>query len=141
MQPFSKRCKYTVQAPLPNPPIDPLITSISSPPPHHIPTLPFRIYNAARPCSPAPPPWLCVNISLALCCIFISRSISAICCSSANASAHGTPSNNAEVDTTHSVLPPNDRPVDAQLLVVSQADDSARRCFGGTMSFSATRRS
>lgn len=39
----------------------------------------------------------------------ISFSISAICCSSANASAHGTPSSSALVLSTNSAFPPNPR--------------------------------
>jgi hypothetical protein len=51
--------------------------------------------------------------------IFISFSISTICCSSAKASAHGTPSSSALVLTTKMVLPLNDRPNLIQLVVAS----------------------
>jgi len=51
--------------------------------------------------------------------IRISFSISTICCSSANANAHGTPSISALVLITQSVLPLNDSPDLIQLVVVS----------------------
>jgi hypothetical protein len=59
-----------------------------------------------------------LHTSFADCCIFISFSISIICCSSANANAHGTPSNNALVLITHSDFPPNSNPARSQEFVV-----------------------
>lgn len=73
--------------------------------------------------------------------ILISFSISTICCSSAKANAHGTPSNSALVLTTHSVLPLNRRPDLIQLAVVSTLLEMKERVVGGTMSFKARRRS
>jgi len=81
------------------------------------------------------------HTSLALCCIFISLSISANCCSSENASAHGTPSSNALVLTTHSVCPPNLRPADTHDEAAPNVCERNLRCVGGTMSRRAARRS
>jgi hypothetical protein len=73
--------------------------------------------------------------------IFISFSISTICCSSAKANAHGTPNNNALVLTTHSVLPPNKSPDLIQPAVVSTLPVIYDRVVGGIMSRSASNRS
>jgi hypothetical protein len=77
----------------------------------------------------------------ALCAIISARSCSTIICSSLYASAHGTPSSNALVDTTHSVLPPNKSPLLVQLDSVSYFALMLRRVDAGTMSFSALMRS
>ena len=73
--------------------------------------------------------------------IFISFSISTICCSSAKASAHGTPSNSALVLTTHSVLPLNKSPDLIQPVVVSTLLAMKDRVVGGIMSRRASSRS
>jgi hypothetical protein len=55
--------------------------------------------------------------------ILISFSISTTCCSSANANAHGTPSNKALVLSTNSALPPKlnpDRTYDVVVLTVEE---------------------
>jgi len=96
-------------------------------------------YSAGRAC-------VCVvvpgaKISLALCCIFISRSISTICCSSLYASAHGTPKSSALVLTTQSVLPPRSKPLFSHELVVETVLVIFRRAEAGTMSCRAESRS
>ena len=73
--------------------------------------------------------------------IFISFSISTICCSSAKANAHGTPKSSALVLTTHSVLPPNKSPDLIQPAVVSTLLEIYDRVVGGIMSRSASIRS
>jgi len=82
-----------------------------------------------------------VLTSLAPLCICISRSISCNCCSSLNASAHGTPSNSALVLMTHSAFPLNDRPDETQAVAVLDALTSDLRYSGGTMSARAAIRS
>lgn len=98
--------------------------------------------HSAGLASPAPfPPLGCVNKLLACCCICISFSISIICCSSAYASAHGTPSNSSDVETTHKAFPENVSPLFTQDVVVDAVEAMNRRCVGGSMSCKAKRRS
>jgi hypothetical protein len=73
--------------------------------------------------------------------ILISFSISTICCSSANANAHGTPSNSALVLITHRVFPLNSNPDLNQLVVVSTLPAMYDRVVGGIISFKAINRS
>jgi hypothetical protein len=73
--------------------------------------------------------------------IFISFSISTICCSSAKANAHGTPKNSALVLTTKSVLPLNTRPDLIQLVVTPTLLEMYDRVVGGIMSRRARSRS
>lgn len=73
--------------------------------------------------------------------IFISFSISITCCSSAKASAHGTPNRSALVLTTQRVLPLNSSPDLIQPVVVSTLLEMYDRVVGGIMSRSASNRS
>jgi len=79
--------------------------------------------------------------SFAVCCIFISLSISTSCCSSEYASAHGTPSSSALVLTTHSALPPNARPLFSRADAEFSVETRKRRWLGGMMSCRAWMRS
>lgn len=63
------------------------------------------------------------------------------CCSSAHASAQGTPSSSAELLTTHSVLPPNESTERTALVVLLTAPLMVLRVCGETMSRSAYSRS
>lgn len=60
--------------------------------------------------------------SLALCCIFISFSISITDASSIHANAHGTPNNSALVLTTHNDLPPSINPLFAHDVAVERVE-------------------
>ena len=82
-----------------------------------------------------------IRTSFALCCIRISLSISCTCCSSLNASAHGTPRNSALVLTTHSVLPPKVNAFVAHEYPVDDTLEMLLRYVGGTMSLRAATRS
>lgn len=73
--------------------------------------------------------------------ILISFSISTNCCSSAKASAHGTPNNSALVLTTQSVFPLNINPDLTQLVVASTLPAIYDRVVGGIISRRARSRS
>lgn len=85
--------------------------------------------------------WLERTSFCALWFIISALSCSTIICSSEYASAHGTPSSNADVLTTHSVLPPNKSPLFVHELTVSYLDWMERRVLAGIMSLSAVIRS
>jgi hypothetical protein len=63
------------------------------------------------------------------------------CWSSANDRAKGTPKKRAEVVMTQALLPPNDRTLQAELETALTRLEIQPRVVGGTISFSAIRRS
>lgn len=79
---------------------------------------------------------LCPSL-IALSCL----SCSIIICSSPNTSAYGRPSNNTDVVTTHSALPPQVTTLPVADEVRAIAVESLARVSGGIMSFRAAMRS